>query len=443
MDLLYLAILPMVIIALNIIAYWKTIFFKYVSDDIPTFHKPPKAKNKAHRLYQWIIGEFKWKPKNDHILTLSIHTSICLMIYLAFGSSWFSFVAACLYAVNPVNNQGAIWISGRGYTIPTLLILTSMALPIISPLLIPACSYFTIGFLSPLVVIGSNQWFIVAVIPIAWAINYRKFSKAVKYKSQTETVEEDRIIRPRKLILGIKTMGFYLALCIIPFKITFYHSFLQSCAGNENMRKKAYTLCKFFWIGLFAILAWGTYWYYFGWDMVTYGMLWFFIGIAPFCNIRRVQQEISERYAYLPNVGVMVALSAIIYQYPVAITAFFIMYLTKLWSSMYMYADDYYLVERSVCEDSQAWYAWHVRALKRWSASSYREASILWVMAYMINPKEFKLLFNLAMVLKLLGNHKESRHYIELARANIIKGQEKEVKPLFKAYDKGQVTLVN
>jgi len=41
-------------------------------------------------------------------------------------------------------------------------------------------------------------------------------------------------------------------------------------------------------------------------------MMWYFVTIAPFSNLKRVQQEITERYAYIPCVGVMLALATLI-----------------------------------------------------------------------------------------------------------------------------------
>jgi len=431
-----------IILAINLIFYFKTLKFKYVSDDIPVFHHPPKTKHRWHRLFLWLRGDMRWKPENDHVLTMGTHALISVLLYLAFGATNISFVAAILFSINPVNNQGSMWISGRGYTLPTLFILSAMCIPVLAPVFLFLCSFFTIGYLAPIVVIGTSKWWLILIMPIIWAFFAKKFKTAVKNKIAMETVIEDKVFKPRKLILAIKTAGFYLALCVFPFKITFYHSFLQSCAGNDIMKKRAYSLCKFFWIGIGAMIGSLVYWYLFGWDLVTCGMFWYFIGIAPFSNIRRVQQEISERYAYFPNVGVMIALAALIVNYPVLITLFATMYGTKLFAIMRMYQDDYWLVEMATAEDIDAWYAWHIRGHKRWSVKSYREALIMWVMAKIISPKEFKLLFNIAVVMKVIGNEPESKKYIQLARDNVIPGQEEGVEVFFKDYAAGKHPLL-
>jgi hypothetical protein len=109
---------------------------------------------------------------------------------------------------------------------------------------------------------------------------------------------------------------------------------------------------------------------------------------------------------------------------------------------MHMYQDDYYVLEHAVLEDSKAWFAWHMRGMKRWDSQSYREALVMWVMARLISPKEFKILWNIAVVLRLLRKEQEAAEYFKLAVENIVKGQEEELKPLIEDYKKGKLRLV-
>ena len=122
--------------------------------------------------------------------------------------------------------------------------------------------------------------------------------------------------------------------------------------------------------------------------------------------------------------------------------AFIFMYATKLWFAMEMYIDDYYLIEHACLNSPDSWFAWHVRAMKRWDTQSYREAVILWVMALMISPKEFKILFNLATVLKIMRNDKESQEYLKKAQANIPAGQEVMAQGLIAEFKKGTMAML-
>ena len=448
------------IIVINLALYMKTLSYKFVSDDFTVWKSPPVAKNAWHKLWLQITGQMKIYAKSirfawsngkfymaiiraeemEHLLAIILHIFICIAIYFAFGANWVSFIAALLYSANPVNNQGTIWPSGRGYVFPILFILLAIAVPILSPLFLFAGSWYTAGFLAPLALIGSSQWYILASMPIIWWIHSKKFTKAVKNKQNTETFDEDKLVHPKKLILGIKSFGFYLALCIIPSRITFYHNFLQSSAGS--MKHKNYTLCKYFWIGFIAITAWVVCAFCFTWNPLLWAFLAFFITILPFCNIVRANQEIAERFAALPNVFLMYALAQIIAFHPAIVAAFLAFYATRAFYTLIMYKDEYYITEAAIIEDPHAWWAWHCRAMKRWDTQSYKEALILWVMAKLISPNEFKILVNIATCLRLLGNNKEADEYLALAQANIVAGQEQSAMQFIEEHKKGKLPIL-
>lgn len=431
----------LIIITATFALYWRSLKYKYVSDDIPVYKNPPKFKNAWHKRLLQFLGSAKIKPKEDRLITIGIHSLICVMIFLAFGRNDISFLAALLFAFNPTNNQGSIWISGRGYTLPALALVSAVAFPILAPWLLLFCSWFTAGFFAPVALLGSKYWFLLFLLPIIWGVHYMKFKTAVKSKHTSETLAEDKRFHIGKIILAIKTFGFYLALCVVPFRITFYHSFLQSCAGNEIMRKRAYSLCKFFWIGLTSILAWLVY-SCFHWDMISWGFLWYAVNIAPYCNLIRLNQEIAERFVYIANIGVMLLLANFISGNIILSTAFIVFYATRTFFVMPMYKDDYFITEVAVIEDPNAWWAWHCRAMKRWDTKSYHEALILWVMASLISPKEFKLLMNIATVLRLLKNDKEADHYLKLAQENIVEGQEEQALEFIKKHKSGQLPIL-
>jgi hypothetical protein len=435
------------IIIVNLVLYFRTLRYKFVSDDLAVFMQPPEFKNRWHKYWLRFIGALKIKNKSfyfmkirgkfkcviteteeiEHLLALLLHTAICVMIYLAFGSSPISFVAALLYATNPVNNQGTIWPGGRGYALPILCILLALTWDWASPALIFS-GWFTIGFLAPLCLLGSIKWYLVGVWVLGCIINARKFIKAVKSKAGVESFVEDRLsFHPRKFVLAIKTFGFYFTLCIIPFRITFYHNFLQSAAGS--LKHKAYTIWdKYFWIGLATLTAMIVLWVFHPWTILSWACLAWCITVAPFCNFVRANQEIAERFVALPNVFLMFALAQVIVISPVIITAFLIFYITRTYYTLQTYKDEYFITEMAIMEDPHAWWAWHCRAMKRWNTQSYKEALILWVMAKMISPKEFKLLINISTCLRLLKNQAEADKYLKEAEDNMVAGQEKEAK---------------
>jgi hypothetical protein len=126
----------------------------------------------------------------------------------------------------------------------------------------------------------------------------------------------------------------------------------------------------------------------------------------------------------------------------ILITAFFVFYATRTWYTLCMYSDEYIITELAVIEDPHAWWAWHCRAMKRFHSQSFKEALILWVMARMISPNEFKLLVNISTCLRLINNIKESDYYLDLAEKNMVEGQEKESLDMLKACREGKMPIL-
>lgn len=428
------------ILLANLVFFLKTLGYKYASDDLPVFHNPPVMKNKFMKLVYWVEGRYRHHPQWDHLLTMLIHALVCVFIYLAFGANDISFLAAFLFMLNPSNNQASIWISGRSYALAAFGLTAALAFPALSLFFIVLATYYNPGFLSAVVLALSWVSWIAMFIPVAWAIHYKRFKRNVKFKVEKEMFTEDKALKWEKIPLVLKTFGFYTTLALIPFRNSFYHSFLQSVSGSGV--KKAYTFKdRFFWLGLIYASAIITYWLVTPWSVVSFCLLWWIVCFAPFLNFMRMSQEIAERYIYLPNVGLMVFLATLIQPYPVIAAVFLAMYATRLWFYMDCYQDDYYLLEHSCLNDPAAWFAWHVRGMKRWDNKSFQEAVIIWTMARLISPKEFKVNFNLATALKMSGHHKEAEEFLKIAEDNIPEGQD-EANKLLKQWREGNLSII-
>lgn len=315
----------LIIILLNLLLYFKTLRHKFVSDDFTVFMNPPPFKNWWHKQWLRFSGAGKWMStsvvfKNgieyrkteelEHLYALILHTLICVSIYFAFGHNFVAFVTALLYSANPVNNQATIWPGGRGYALPILSLMLAFSVPLLAPALLFFCSWYTIGFFAPLALLGSEKWMLLGwMIPI-WFIHSRKFTKAIKLKASLESFDEDKKYDFNKVIIYIKTLGFYFILGLVPFRITFYHNFLQSMSGNIIMKKRAHKIDRYFLTGLLVFIA--LIILSFQWNSLSWSLLAYVVTITPFCNIVRANQEIAERFCALPNVFLMHALSLVL-----------------------------------------------------------------------------------------------------------------------------------
>lgn len=428
------------LLLINLLFFLKTLSYKYCSDDVLAYQRE-KEKVRWKRWLYLLEGRARSVPMYDHLLTLLIHAINAVLVYLAFGVNNVSFLAAILFSINPATNQASVWIAGRAYALSATGLLICVVFPWIFPLGIALATYYNAGFFGVVTLLGSPYPWMFLLAPLAWWFHYKRFKKNVMDRFTTESFPEDRKIHIGRLIVVIKTFGFYTTLALVPFKNTFYHSYMQSMAGS--LKHKAYTLKdRFFWLGLaFGFSALG-YMIFHPWDRTNFAVLWWCICIAPYLNGVRMQQEIAERFMYLPLPGLMFILALFLINYP-PVAAFFIgLYATKLWFYMDSYQDDFYLCEFSCLYSPQSWFAWHIRGVMRWNNQSYREAVILWVMAHMLNRKEFKVLVNLSSALMVMQNKKEADEYMKMAMDNVPEGQEKMANEIYENYKKGNGAIV-
>jgi len=339
---------PVAIACMSVALYSQTIKFGYISDDLLSEQRRVNKKVAPdERVWQ---SSTSGNTKKDHMISIAVHTAVSVMIYFAMGQTMIAFWAAMLFCANPVNNQGAVWISGRHYAWCALFLMTAKACVWIAPFSMIAATVHPTALFAPLGYIGSSQWYLVLILPIVWAIHFKKFKKEVKIRRGFERVTFDRKLSWAKIIIAIKTYGWYFVLCLFPWSLTWYHSFMQSGAGagNELMAKKSRRLDWCFWVGL-ALMGYLVYSAIFNWTLTSWGIFWYSICIAPYLNLFRMQQEIAERYVYNANIGVMFALATIS---PVAVITLFLGgYIARLLKYLPAYIDDYWLIERSLCED--------------------------------------------------------------------------------------------
>lgn len=428
------------LLLVNLLFFCKSITYKYCSDDIPSSRREHSKPRWKHWLFVF-EGREKSTMQADHALTTALHALASVGVYLGFGADDVSFLGALLFSFNPINNQGSVWLSGRSYVLPTIAITFTMAFPVLAPALLLGSAYYNCGFLSPLVLLFTSHPWVVAWMPLVWLFHSRRFKKNVGEKIAQEAYAEDMRIHWQKLVLVTKTFGFYTLHALIPVKTTFYHSFLQSAAGAGKMKARSMK-DRFFFFGLFFIgLAVWILIRYPG-TMLSFGVIWWIWCLLPFLNIFRIHQEIAERYTYLPLPGIMIALASVIHPFPIVWAVVLAVYATKLWFYMDNYTDDYYLVEGSCLNSPDSWFGWHVRAMKRWDTGSHKEALILWTMARMISPNEFKLNFNIATCLKLAKHDEEAEKFMYHAQSNIPGGQEKMGLELVKEWRAGKLNIL-
>ena len=151
------------------------------------------------------------------------------------------------------------------------------------------------------------------MVPIALLTpRIRKVLDHKMHRHPTKTYNSEMVaIKFEKIFPFLKTYGYYFRLCLFPYKLGLYHQFLYGQGTNQTDNKKAYYLDWDFRFGV-AVIVLTMVMCIFFWGPVAWGLLWFGVNIAMWNNFMTIQQQIAERYCYLPNVGLMFALANVI-----------------------------------------------------------------------------------------------------------------------------------
>lgn len=418
----------LLIVLINLVVYFRTFKYGWVSDDIlsSSFNKPDfkPPKNKFKYFWLHLRGTYLENTDIARAINIVVHTINCLLIWWVFGHNNVSFLASILFAINPINTQGgSIWVSGKSYSISTMLALLMFVMPILSPLWYYLCSFFSgNALLSPLYFM-ETPYPVYAFLPFIMGLFLRRvIATKMDVKAQTFNNEMSQIY-PRKLILAVKTYGYYVRQCLYPVNLGLYHSFIWGVGVNKTYNKKCYALNKDFWAGILTIVA-SIVFMYFDKSSAKLGLFWFIINVFMWLNLITIQQQIAERYLYLPNVGMMFFLACLIINYPIVITVFIVFYLTRLWWYMPAYINDYWHMLYNVCEDKYAHYPWCELAMKYFSDNNFTAAYTMWCEAHHRSPFDFKPLFNISTMLIVMGRFDEARDFLENAANNMYEGTE-------------------
>jgi hypothetical protein len=442
------------IILVNLLFFHRTWSYGYVSDDIPASQNTNESTD---RLWKRIWIEFRgrryWNNRRGHILTTIVHTLNCILIYLSFGRSAPSLMASLLFSLNPINTQGgSIWMSGKPYSTATLLVLGAYCVPMATPLFYGLSSFFSASAMfATLPFLYTKFWFWVA-LPFIFSLVFWRVV-LVKWNAIAATNEEMRAIKPRKLIVFFKTFGYYFRLCLFPYKLGLYHNFIWGIGVNRHYNKIVYKIDRDFWIGLILFLF--CLWHIlFIRNSVSFGLFWFVCNISMFCNFVTCQQQVSERFLYLPCVGLMLSLSyflctpfsfySVILMSPlnyILLATFFVYYATRLWYYRESYINDYWQVEYNIIEQKNAHYAWVARGVKKFYICDFDGALRDFGEARSHTPHDFKQNMNMAAMFLVLGDIPHCEEHLKYAEDTLYDGVEDKQREEFITHTKGLIEI--
>lgn len=332
----------LIIILFNALLYYKTIWFLIIVDDVRHYKwlKENNGFNPVSNLPLWRrpiawiqqrlygAGLFGWRTYKkdgkekvdyrwDHLAVLVLHTINCILIYLAFGKNIVSWSAAMLYACNPANTQTSIWLNGRRYAVCVFLTL----------LMILAMPYAWLGWGLPFylftpifqltavfapVMYGLKAVWIWLLAPIIIYLMRNRIVEFWKLRTSAVFSPDHLEFTPKRLIVCIKSFGFYVWHMIFPGHVRMTYDSLYWWGRTEVGNKEAYAFNWDFWKGVLCFVGMCAVGYF-----VQEKWMWLFmmLAIAQWCCVIVCIQYNTDRYASIPIVFMMYFLCQLSYQY--------------------------------------------------------------------------------------------------------------------------------
>jgi len=400
--------------------YRRTVKYGYIIDDFQV--ATHKRRNKLFDFWGQIRGHAYFQPRVEHTITLLFHTLNSVLIYLALGANDVSFMAGMLFAVNPVNNQTSVWLSGKVYSVAVTMVLLGILFKPLYPLLyLFAGFYFSLNvLLTPLLFLFINPVWFVAFIPVFLLI----FKKRVvvepkrRYEGGTSWMRE---VSLRKLIISIKTLGYYFRICLFPIKLAMCHQYLHVFGLSKKETEKWYTFDIYFWLGLGVLLTLATG-LVLKWQV--FGLFWFVVLMVQWCNFLVLNHPICERYAYMANVGLMYMVATVLMKVPYGTyiaVALWTYYATKLWHFLPAYKNNLEYFKSGMEQFDKVAINYNQYGLELVRFNRPGTALETFNDGLLCRPNDFRLNYNTANLLCSMSRFQEAVCYINRAEAALDK----------------------
>lgn len=423
----------LMITALCFFMYIRILPYDYIIDDqlVPK----GKGKNFIHTFWLQLTCRKYCNRYVEHLQRIAVHAIVCCLIYRAFGQTEIAFVAAMLFAVNPVNNNGVAWLNGIGYSVSTACVLAMIMAPVAAgiPYLWSLWWHVT-AFPAPFLFLFNGQplaalWILPYILVIVFTKGKVPFGKV----QDNATLDKRIAIKGKlftqiwlgKFIFVFKTYGYYHWLTLFPVRLGLYHTFGYAFGLTKKDTDHWCIMSPLFFVGILTASAHLWVISHFWGSSLAFGLIWFDLFIAQFCNLLLIQQTITERYCYLPAVGMMMALAWSLYHWlPVDQARLWAVgigaaYATKLFYYIPAYRDMEKYVDMNIHEFPDQFAAWN------WAGVLHREkgrifsAMYHWAIGLRYQPTSFRLNFNMAMAFKQLGYADQAEQYLERAEQGL------------------------
>lgn len=211
-----------------------------------------------------------------------------------------------------------------------------------------------------------------------------------------------------KIIVAIKTLGYYTKLCVFPKRMGLYHTFEYHYSTSTEKED------KWFWGGFVVLVCFITG-FWFGNYAVRFAILWYFAYIFIFLNWITIHQFVSERYVYIPVIGICL-LMALALQYSPIIFAFVVgLYLMRTWVHLPTYQDEVLYYQSNIWNFPDSEVAFSNLGVVYLRLNLYGSAMDMWAISIKINPNYDVGYYNISSCLRQKGDLVKAREFLAKA----------------------------
>ena len=268
-------------------------------------------------------------PSHHHILSLVCQSIAVVLLYnflITITTPTIALLTILLFIVHPTCIQAVGWPSAIGYILSLICICASLNIShwiyahqdLFSIIIgLGGLAFFqiwgvyaqAIPMFTWVILLALGQWqmAIVALLfsGLASSINLREYVLFRKEEFKKQHMEQSTSLNWRKPIVALKTIAYYVYLAFLPIRLGLYHTWgFHYDKKIELIDWRA--LCGLLIFALSALI------FFYGGIDVKIGILWFYAFIVLFLNWITAQQWVTERYLYIPVIGICLLASIVL-----------------------------------------------------------------------------------------------------------------------------------
>ena len=258
--------------------------------------------------------------RRHHTLSVVVQSIACILLYqflITFTTPTIALLTVCLFIVHPTCVQAVAWPSAIGYILSLICICASLLISTwtmvqtniwLAILGLGGIAFFQIWgvyaqgipLATCLIMLLLGQWplaifsGIIALIPTV--INLGGYVSYRKSEFKKQAMEQSTNLSPRKFIVVLKTIAYYFYLTCWPARLGLYHTWGFHYDKEIERWDWRATSGLLLVSGSLLALCYGPL-------EIKLGILWFYCFLFLFLNWITAQQWVTERYLYIPVIG--------------------------------------------------------------------------------------------------------------------------------------------